>query len=75
MFLYLPLIENLHTPELGSYRSCGILALERSEKGLVYHTFVSDVSTDYDAVANLTRLCNEGQLFPLQLRDVIDNFL
>lgn len=75
MFLYVPLMESLSTPETGPYTSCGILALEQSDRGLVYHGFVSDVSTDYETTARLTELCNREQLFPVHLRDVIDNCL
>ncbi len=75
MFLYIPLKERLFAPELGHYTSCGILVLERTDEGFVYHTFVSDVYTDCKAVCKLTALCNREQLCPVHLMDVIEDFL
>ncbi len=34
-----------------------------------------DISRDKDEVENLISLCNELQLSPLHLRDVVDDFL
>ncbi len=36
---------------------------------------VNDISGDYDSVANLVKLCNEGGLSPDHLKDIAEDFL
>ena len=36
---------------------------------------ISDISSDYEAIANLVSTCNRLQLSPFHLSDVIDDFL
>ncbi len=72
MFRYVPIQEELHTSDLGQYRSYGICALNENHERVA---FISDVSTDPKVAAQIAALCTVGQLAPEQLRDVILNSL
>ena len=45
-----------------------------SSEGLVLNT-ISDISTDYAFVKSLADLCNRLQLHPMQLKEVVEDFL
>lgn len=75
MFRYTLRKENLFNPDIGCYISFGIAAFEETDSGWVHCAFVSDVSTDHDAVLDLVRRCNKHQLSPIHLWDVIEDFL
>ena len=75
MFRYTLRKENLFNPDVGCYISFGIAAFEETDSGWVRCAFVSDVSTDDKAVLELVQRCNEQQLFPIHLLDVIVDFL
>lgn len=70
MLQYIPVREELCTPELGTYVSYGIRAVLASGEETA---FVSDVSTDQAFVEHLAMLCTMGQLSPIHLRDVIED--
>lgn len=44
--------------------------------GLIYNnTVINDISTDKEKVERLVALCNELELSPIHIYDVIDDFL
>ena len=59
--------ESISNPELGRYAAYGIKA--------VSETSVSDVSLSRPDLSALVQQCNELQLSPLHLSDVIDDYL
>ena len=70
-YVYTAVKQSLHSEELGEYQSYGIRAtMESGEVG-----FVSDVSTESDFVERLCALCNENQLDPEQLPEIVEDFL
>ena len=71
VYLYIPFEETLHHPELGAYRSCGILVF----KGKELLMFAADISTNTKAVISLAERCTKEQLLPIHFYDVIDDFL
>ncbi len=75
MFLYIPVKEYRHMSDVGDYISFGIAMLEHTESGWKRGMLISDISTDGDAVAALTRRCNAGHLHPIHLLDVVADFL
>lgn len=56
-------------PDVGSFASFG---LEVYEDGALIHT-QSDVSVERDVVNRIARLCNEEQVEPVHLRDVVQD--
>lgn len=75
MFLYVPIRECLCSPLTGPYRSTGIRVFCVSAKKLKEVTFIADVSCVELEVTNLAFLCTAGQLDPIHLTDVIEDFL
>lgn len=72
MFVYIPIEEELCTPELGLYRSYGIrIENETGETVAV----LSDISSDLKAVSDLAERCTNGALAPEHLRDVVLNYI
>lgn len=53
----------------------GIAAIYREDDFLLVIDAVSDVSSDLQSVQKLVKLCNSLKLSPIQLRDVLDDFL
>lgn len=72
MLQYIPVREELCSPELGTYVSYGIRAISASGEEAA---FVSDVSLDFAFVQKLADLCTSGQLSPIHLRDVVEDFI
>lgn len=72
MLQYIPVKEELCTPELGTYVSYGIRAVLASGEEAAS---VSDVSTDLAFVQRLATLCTLGQLSPIHLRDVVEDII
>lgn len=72
MFVYRMVKEELYLEECGSYHSYGIRV--ENEKGEVLD-MVSDISTEQDAVSELTARCLHGELDPVHLRDVVTDYL
>ena len=73
--VYLPVREQLQSEELGAYVSYGILALKREGDGCRQAAYLSDISTDREAVAALARACTRGELSYEQLSEVVEDFL
>lgn len=69
-YIYTPVQEHL-TNEEQSYVSYG-LSVRMAEQEIA---FVSDLSTDFEAVQRLAMLCTEQELSPDHLEDVIEDFL
>ena len=68
---YILVEERHYAPELGSYRSFGIMAVRLSSQGREPLAYVRDVSTDRAFVAALVRRCTHSGLSPVHLRDFI----
>lgn len=51
--------------------------IEHITYGIYYNDtfYVKNISTDKEAVIRLTSLCNMGRLDPIQLDDVVEDFL
>ncbi len=73
MFRYLPIEEQLSTPDLGRYRSFGIAAFQVLEGRWEKKAFASDVSADEVFVSRLAQRCTQAQLNPIHLRDVVED--
>ncbi len=71
MFQYEVIEENFEDSELGTYTSYGIIAMRDGEKLFC----VSDMSLRRELVSELVKLCNELQLDPIHLYDVIEDAL
>ncbi len=70
MLQYIPVREELFSPELGNYVSYGIRAVLASGEEA---TSVSDVSPDFAFVQKLAALCTSEQLSPIHLHDVVED--
>lgn len=68
---YILVEEKRYAPELGVYRSYGIMAVRLSSQGKEPLAYVRDISTDRALVAALVRRCTRGGLSPVHLRDFI----
>lgn len=75
MYQYILVKEKLYLSEVGEYESCGILVLETYHSHRFVHSFVSDVSVNISEVAALVDSCNQLQLSPVHLMDVVEDFL
>lgn len=62
-------------PDIGHYTSYGIKIFRVSHGKLHELKTVSDVSTNEALVKQLATLCTRGQLSPIHLMDVIEDFL
>ncbi len=70
MYRYEMYEENMESEELGVYVTYGIKAFGASGEMLCA---VSDVSTDRALVQTLCESCTAEQLYPIHLRDVIED--
>ena len=75
MFLYQVIKETLYHEDIGSYISYGLKVLFLSYGIYEEITKVSDISIDRNAVTLLAEQCTKGQLYPVHLMDVIEDFL
>lgn len=75
MFRYIVKRETLHTPELGVYNTFGVQVLETQDGTEKVIAAVSDVSLDVEKITKFISLCNEHQLCPEHLLDVIEDCL
>lgn len=72
---YIPLKEDLYSADIGNYQTFGILAFDQIGDEWREVARISDVSVDLQFVADLCARCNEGQLSPIHLRDVVEDAL
>lgn len=70
-YKYYVVKEELYSDHEGGYTAYGIAV---QYKHTVYTT-VSDISTDIKKVQTLADYCNRLQLYPKQLREVVEDFL
>ena len=75
MFRYILKRETLCTSELGTYSSYGIQVMEAVNGTEQPLASISDVSLDEEKMNALIALCNECQLCPDHLLDVIEDHL
>lgn len=59
--------ERINDPELGNYTTYGIR--------LRITITVSDLSLDRKRVKHLVKLCNQGDLDPIHLPEIVEDFL
>lgn len=72
MFQYRLFNETLNSSEIGEYKTTGIMVLDENENELIK---MSDVSTNEDDVKKVVDLCNQEQVEPIHLYDILEDFL
>lgn len=72
MFQYRLFNETLNSSEIGEYKATGIMVLDENENELIK---MSDVSTNEDDVKKVVDLCNQEQVEPIHLYDILEDFL
>lgn len=75
MFRYLCVRQTLHAEFLGTYTTFGIEAQQCVQGVWQTVAAVPDVAAEQALVERLARLATEGQLDPVQLLDVIEDFI
>ena len=73
-YFYSVFEESRSSQELGAYITYGIKAAGADGHGACLDT-VSDISLSGAGVGALTQPCNELQLSPVHLRDIVEDFL
>ena len=71
MFQYLPIQNELFSPEIGQYRAFGLRVLQVRDEQDEEVMILPDVSTDFAFTLRLASLFTERQLDPVHLLDVI----
>ena len=72
MFHYVPTKQRLTTDDLGTYTTYGVIVQDGENRTILS---VPDVSPDRAFVNGLCDRCNQFQLDPVHLRDVISDLL
>lgn len=67
--------ELLYAPGLGHYFTYGLLAARKINSVWEPVEFIHDVTTDYLLVKKMEELFNRYQLYPIHLRDAIEDML
>ena len=67
--------ELLYAPGLGHYFTYGLLATRKVNSVWEPVEFIHDVTTDYLLVKKMEELFNRYQLYPIHLRDAIEDML
>ena len=75
IYQYLAVEQTLFSCELGRYTAFGIAAQKRVPDGWRQITFVPDICTNAQQAQRLAQLCTQGQLEPIHLMDVIEDFV
>ena len=75
MFFYQILEENLFREDIGSYTSFGLKVIYATYGIYLEVLRISDVSTDKLKVARLASLCTRGQVSPIHIIDVAEDYL
>lgn len=73
MVIYKATASSFHHPDMGTYVSYGIRAVDK-ESGEILET-VEDVFTNEEEAVALAARCTVGQLAVYQLKDVIEDTL
>lgn len=75
MYQYLPIQNEVFSPEIGKYQTFGLRVL-RIQDGKDQEIMIfSDVSTDFLFTLRLASLLTEKQLDPLHLLDVLSDII
>lgn len=75
IYQYLAVEQTLFNCELGRYTAFGIAAQKRAPDGWRQIAFVPDICTNTQQAQRLAQLCTQGQLEPIHLMDVIEDFV
>ncbi len=75
MMRYEVMEERLYSPDAGWYTGYGIRACRQTGDRLEPVLTVSDISLSREQVTGLAERCTKGQLAPVHLKEVIDDFL
>lgn len=75
MFVYLPVENEIDSPETGRYRTFGLRVLRREKEEEWELMVLPDVSTDFEFTLRLASLFTKSQLSPLHLLNVLEDFL
>ena len=73
-YFYFVFQESRSSPDLCEYVTYGIKVAPDSDHSACCDS-ISDVSLSEPALAALVRRCNELELSPIHLRDVVEDFL
>lgn len=69
------LIENNYTVNGVKYTSYGIAIADVSDEYPIIIESIPDISHDKERICRLAELCNQMQLSPLHLANVVEDFL
>ena len=72
MFHYFPTTQNLSDEDLGTYTTYGVTVQDDEKKTILS---ISDVSPNKQFVIELCERCNQFQLDPIHLSDLIYDLL
>ncbi len=75
MIRYEAIEERLYSPDTGWYIGYGIRAYRQTADCPEAVLTVSDISLSREQVTALAERCTKGQLAPIHLKEVIDDFL
>lgn len=75
MFLYMPVKQSLTNPYLGRYVTYGIQAFYLGWGLCAKAAAVDDVSVSFYEAASLAAHCTLGQLDPVHLIDICEDFV
>lgn len=75
MLKYRVFEEKLISDEIEVYVSYGLKCYNVSNENEECVASISDISTDRSFVERLAEKCTEGQLFPIHLLDVVEDFI
>lgn len=70
-FQYACFKEHIFSEYVGGYDTFGIKVFQKTEDGIKCINSISDVSIDSDLTKVLVKKCNEEQLDPIHLFDVV----
>lgn len=74
-YRYASVREKRRMPEIGTYVTYGLRVYERVGKKWHEVAYLSDVCVDSAVVRRLARSCTQGNLDPIHLFDVVEDFL
>lgn len=75
MYQYLPIQNEIFSPDIGKYRTFGLRVLRIQDGEDQEIMILPDVSTDFSFTLRLASLFTEKQLDPLHLLDVLCDLL
>lgn len=75
MYQYLPIQNEIFSPEIGKYHTFGLRVLRTQDGEDQEIMILPDVSTDFSFTLRLASLFTEKQLDPLHLLDVLYDFI